>query len=127
MNKANIRDNNTDFLNISFHISNNSINLDLYNKRNSFDFFYKKLVSRFFKFTFKKIINTLINQIIRFIRVCNNDFNFKQVFKFLDNLLYNNNCPCKFLHYLKLLLKKQWQEFDSRPHSLLKNVSLCML
>lgn len=43
-NKANISDDSADFLNISSHISNNSINVDLYDKSNSLNFFYKKLV-----------------------------------------------------------------------------------
>lgn len=61
----------------------------------------------------KKIyINIGINQIIRFRKIFNSNFNFhKQTFIFLPNLFYTNNYLYNFVkYYFKLLLKYSWQQ-----------------
>lgn len=61
-------------------------------------------------------ISIKINQLICFNRICSNSsYFYKQIFKFLANLFYNNNYPINFLkYYLKIVLKKYGNIVDRR-------------
>lgn len=72
-------------------------------KETTFTFFTMSLLYLFTNLHKCIFNNTVINQIIRFSKIYNNEFNFnKQVYKFFENLFYDNNYSCKFLkHYIK--------------------------
>lgn len=113
LNKSNLIDSYAAFLDISFSILNNKLNLDLYDKRKNFNFFSISMPHWHSNLHKKVFINILINQLNRFNKICNNSFNLKkQIFLFIANLYYYNNFPLAFLrHYVKIFLKQYWQIF----------------
>lgn len=107
LNKANSNDFYADFLDISFKILNNELILDLFDKRNSFNFFTISMPHWYTNINKKVFINVIISQLVRYKKICNNNFNLnKQIFKFAANLFYNNLFPYNFIYfYIGIFLK----------------------
>lgn len=91
------------FLDLDLYIINNSLSINLYDKRNYFNFHTQTMPHWFSNLSKKVFINIIQGQTRRFYKICNKkEFIDEQIFKFTANLFYNNFYPYSFIfHYAK--------------------------
>lgn len=98
--KTNTNDCFANYLDLSLLIKNNNILIDLYDKRNFFNFdihYMPHWNSNLHKSIF---VNVVIGQIIRFFRICGfGDSFLKSIYLFFAHLYYKNNFPINFLYF----------------------------
>lgn len=106
LNKANSHNSYVNFLDLSITIHNNNINLDVYDKRNDFNFPTISMPHWFSNLSKRIFVNIVICQFLRFKNICNNKKNLqKQMFKLIAKLFYNNHYPLNFISYYEKICK----------------------
>lgn len=95
--KTNSSNSSSDFLDLLINIESDGVKIDLFDKRNTFNFHVNRLIFWNSNLSISIYRNIIISQISRIKRICNTDFNIHKNKLILKQYLFNNQIPSNFI------------------------------